>query len=62
LRGDLAEQGMLLDTGLAELVAEQLRTTTSLKFEDFFPDRQVDIQKREFMRPSQLAHAPARAN
>jgi predicted acylesterase/phospholipase RssA len=62
LRGDLAEQGMLLDTGLAELVAEQLRTTTSLKFEDFFPDRQVDIQKREFMRPSQLVDAPARAN
>ncbi|MGB5681528.1 MAG: patatin-like phospholipase family protein [Polyangiales bacterium] len=61
LRGDLAEQGMLLDTSLAEVVAEQLRTTTSLKFEDFFPDRQVDIQKREFMRPSQLPPPPVTA-
>jgi len=54
LRGDLAEQGMHLDTGMAEVVAEQLRTTTKLCFEDFFPDRQVDIEQRPFMRPSQL--------
>jgi hypothetical protein len=54
LRGDLAEHGMLLDTSMAELVADQLRTTTRLSFEDFFPDRQVDIDKRPFMRPSQL--------
>ena len=33
-----AEQGMLLDTSLAEVVAEQLRTTNKLCFEDFFPD------------------------
>jgi hypothetical protein len=58
LRGDLAEQGMLLDTGMAEVVAEQLRTTTKLSFEDFFPDRQVEIEKRPFMRPSQLPPAP----
>ncbi len=58
LRGDLAEQGMHLDTTMAELVAEQLRTTTKLSFEDFFPDRQVAIQKRPFMRPSQLPPAP----
>jgi predicted acylesterase/phospholipase RssA len=57
LRGDLAEQGMLLDTGLAEVVAEQLRTTTKLSFEDFFPDRQVEIEKREFLRPSQVPPA-----
>jgi NTE family protein len=61
LRGDLAEQGMLLDTSLAEVVAEQLRTTSKLCFEDFFPDRQVDIEKREFMRPSQLPPAPVKA-
>ncbi len=58
LRGDLAEQGMHLDTAPAEVVAEQLRTTTKLSFEDFFPDRQVDIEKRPFMRPSQLPPAP----
>ncbi|MGB5416019.1 MAG: patatin-like phospholipase family protein [Polyangiales bacterium] len=55
LRGDLAEQGMLLDTSLAEVVAEQLRTTSNLCFEDFFPDRQVDIEKRPFMAPSQVS-------
>jgi NTE family protein len=59
LRGDLAEQGMHLDTGVAEVVAEQLRTTSKLCFEDFFPDRQVDIEKRPFMRPSELPRAPA---
>jgi predicted acylesterase/phospholipase RssA len=58
LRGDLAEQGMLLDTAMAEVVAEQLRTTTKLCFEDFFPDRQVDIEQRPFMRPSQLPAPP----
>ena len=55
LRGDLAEQGMLLDTAMAEQVADQLRTTSKLCFEDFFPDRQVDIEQRPFMRPSQLS-------
>jgi hypothetical protein len=49
---------MHLDTAKAEVVAEQLRTTTKLCFEDFFPDRQVDIKKRPFMRPSQLPPAP----
>ena len=58
LRGDLAEQGMHLDTAMAEVVAEQLRTTTKLCFEDFFPDRQVDIKKRPFMQPSRLPPAP----
>ena len=58
LRGDLAEQGMLLDTSMAEVVAEQLRTTTKLSFEDFFPNRIVDIEKREFMRPSQVPPPP----
>lgn len=59
LRGDLAQQGMHLDTALAELVAEQLRSTRKLCFEDFFPDRQVEIEKRDFMRPSKLPPAPA---
>jgi predicted acylesterase/phospholipase RssA len=59
LRGDLAEQGMLLDTSLAEVVAEQLRTTTKLCFADFFPDWQVDIEQRPFMQPSQLPSASA---
>jgi predicted acylesterase/phospholipase RssA len=58
LRGDLAEHGMLLDTSKAELVADQLRSTTRLRFEDFFPDRQVDIEKRPFMRSSQLPPPP----
>ncbi len=58
LRGDLAQQGMHLDTGLAEVVAEQLRTTDKLCFEDFFPERQVDIERRPFMQPSQLPPAP----
>jgi predicted acylesterase/phospholipase RssA len=58
LRGDLAEQGMLLDTTMAEVVAEQLRTTTKLCFEDFFPERQIDIEKRKFMQPPQLPLAP----
>lgn len=66
LRGDLAEHGMHIDTSMAELVAEQLRSTTNLCFEDFFPDRQVDIEKRPFMRPSQLpsllSSAPAASN
>lgn len=61
LRGDLAEQGMLLDTTMAEIVAEQLRTTTKLRFEDFFPRRRVDIKKRAFMQPPQLPLAPAPA-
>jgi hypothetical protein len=43
---------------MAEVVADQLRTTTKLSFEDFFPDRQVDIEQRPFMRPSQLPAAP----
>lgn len=58
LRGDLAEQGMLLDTAMAEVVAEQLRSTPKLSFEDFFPGRQVDIKKRPFMRPSELPPGP----
>jgi len=61
LRGDLAEQGMHLDTSMAEVVADQLRTTTKLSFEDFFPDRQVEIEKRPFMQPSQLHSEPAPA-
>jgi predicted acylesterase/phospholipase RssA len=61
LRGDLAEHGMLLDTSMAELVADQLRTTRRLSFEDFFADRQVDIEKRPFMRPSQLPPPPVAA-
>ncbi len=56
LRGDLAEHDMQLDTSKAEIVAEQLRTTEKLCFEDFFPNRQVEIDKRPFMRPS---HIPA---
>jgi hypothetical protein len=59
LRGDLAEQGMLLDTTLAELVAEQLRSTNKLSFEDFFPEREVEIEKRAFMRPSQVPPPPS---
>jgi len=59
LRGDLAEQGMLLDTAPAHQVAEQLRATRKLSFSDFFPDRVVEIDKREFMRPSQVP-APTR--
>ena len=58
LRGDLAEQGMHLDTTMAEVVAEQLRTTSDLKFEDFFPGRQVEIEKRPFMRASQVPPIP----
>jgi len=46
---------MLLDTAMAEHVADQLRTTNKLCFEDFFPDRQVDIEQRPFMKPSQLS-------
>jgi predicted acylesterase/phospholipase RssA len=61
LRGDLAEQGMLLDTAMAEQVADQLRTTSKLCFEDFFPDRQVDIEQRPFMQPSQLSTASVHA-
>lgn len=59
LRGDLAEQGMHLDTTRALQVAEQLRTTTRLSFEDFFPERRVEIDKREFMRPSQVSAPPS---
>jgi len=58
LRGDLAEQGMRLDTSKAELVAEQLRTTINLSLEDFFPERQIEIEKRPFMRRSQLPSPP----
>ena len=61
LRGDLAEQGMLLDTTPAEVVAEQLRTTTKLSFDDFFPERKVEIKRREFMRPSRLPPPPTTA-
>jgi predicted acylesterase/phospholipase RssA len=60
LRGDLAEQGMVLDTSKAERIAEQLRNTAKLKLEDFFLDRQADIAKRPFMQPSQLAPPPLR--
>jgi hypothetical protein len=52
---------MHLDTSMAEVVADQLRTTTKLSFEDFFPDRQVEIEKRPFMQPSQLQSEPAPA-
>lgn len=58
LRGDLAEQGMHLDTSRAEVVAEQLRNTTRLSFADFFPEREIDIEKREFLRPSRIPPAP----
>jgi predicted acylesterase/phospholipase RssA len=59
LRGDLGEQGMHLDTTRALQVAEQLRTTKRLSFEDFFPERRVEIDKREFMRPSQVPAPPS---
>jgi predicted acylesterase/phospholipase RssA len=59
LRGDLAEQGMHLDTARALQVAEQLRSTRSLSFADFFPERVVEIDKREFMRPSQIPLPPS---
>jgi predicted acylesterase/phospholipase RssA len=54
LRGDMAEHGIQLDTTAAEVVAEQLRTTASLSFDDFFVDRNVEIKRRPFMRSSQL--------
>jgi predicted acylesterase/phospholipase RssA len=59
LRGDLAEQGMLLDTARANQVAEQLRASKTLSFEDFFPDRTVEIDKREFMRSSKVPPPPS---
>jgi hypothetical protein len=57
----MAEHGIQLDTTAAEVVAEQLRTTSNLRFDDFFVDRKVAIKKRPFMRPSQIQPRPERA-
>jgi predicted acylesterase/phospholipase RssA len=61
LRGDMAEHGIQLDTIAAEVVAEQLRTTSKLCLDDFFVDRKVEIKKRPFMRRSQILPRPERA-
>jgi len=55
MRGDFAEQGIHLDTAPAETVAEQLRSTPKLSFEDFFVDRRVVLKRRPFLRPSQVS-------
>jgi hypothetical protein len=57
----MAEHGIQLDTIAAEVVAEQLRTTSKLCLDDFFVDRKVEIKKRPFMRRSQILPRPERA-
>ncbi len=49
LQGDLAEHGMTIDTSRADAIAQQLRSQSQPKFEDFFLDRQVKIRTRPFM-------------
>ena len=61
LRGDLAEHGIQLDTTTAEVIADQLRTAATPKFEDFFVDRKVEIKKRPFMTRSELGSLPETA-
>ena len=60
LRGDLAEHGIRLDATRAEVVADQLRRATALRFEDFFVDRRVDVRRRTFLRPRQILDPPGR--
>jgi NTE family protein len=43
LRGDLAAQGLTLDTSRAEAVAERLGATQTPTFRDFFPDGEITI-------------------
>jgi predicted acylesterase/phospholipase RssA len=46
MRGDLAFHGMPFDTARADAVAERLRATSEPRFEDFFPDGRVELDRR----------------
>jgi predicted acylesterase/phospholipase RssA len=46
MRGDLAFHGMPFDTARADAVAERLRATSAPRFEDFFPDGHVELDRR----------------
>ena len=62
LQGDLAEHGMTIDTSRADVIAEQLRSSTELEFEDFFVDRVVKIRTRPFTPPEQRPSLPPAAS
>ncbi len=45
MRGDFNAHGLLFDKEIADVVAQQLETTEELSFEDFFPERIVEIRQ-----------------
>jgi hypothetical protein len=61
MRGDLAFHGMPFDTARADAVAERLRATGEPRFEDFFQDGHVELDRREKPRkPEGAARRAAR--
>jgi predicted acylesterase/phospholipase RssA len=49
IRGDLAEQGMVLDTSAPEAVAARLNATEAPTLADFFPDGRVELEVRPLL-------------
>ena len=61
MRGDLAFHGMPFDTARADAVAERLRATSEPRFEDFFPDGHVELDRRQKPRePERAGRSAAR--
>ena len=49
IRGDLAEQGFVLDTARPEAIAERLQATETPALEDFFADGRVVLEERPLL-------------
>jgi NTE family protein len=60
MRGDLAVHGLPFDTARADAVAERLHAATAPKFEDFFPDGEVDLKRPQSRRAPRLRPARPR--
>jgi NTE family protein len=60
MRGDLAFHGMPFDTARADAVAERLRATSEPRFEDFFPEGRVELDRRQQPRAPRAARPAAR--
>jgi hypothetical protein len=59
MRGDLAFHGMPFDTTRADAVAERLRAVGEPRFEDFFPDGRVEVDRRPQPSRAERATRPA---
>jgi predicted acylesterase/phospholipase RssA len=59
MRGDLAVHDMPFDTARADAVAERLHATSEPRFEDFFPDRRVELDRRQTPKEPEQGARPA---